>query len=69
MCPVCLATAALIAGSASGTGGLTALVVSMFRRKSHSKFPTNIEPHIKQEKENRDGHNPDRSSSAPHGFA
>ena len=28
MCPVCLATAAIIAGSATGTGGLSALVVA-----------------------------------------
>jgi len=26
MCPVCIAAAALVAGSATGTGGLTALV-------------------------------------------
>ncbi len=34
MCPVCMATAALIAGSAAGSGGLTALTVGLFRRKT-----------------------------------
>jgi hypothetical protein len=57
MCPVCLATAAILAGSATGTGGLTALVARRFwKRESKDKFPT-IEP-----KENHDGHQPDRSS-------
>ncbi len=32
MCPFCLATAAIVAGSATGTGGLTALVARAFRR-------------------------------------
>lgn len=40
MCPVCIATAALIAGSATGTGGVMALVVTKFRKeRSASKFP------------------------------
>jgi hypothetical protein len=40
MCPVCIATAALIAGSASGTGGVMALVVAKFRKaRSSGKFP------------------------------
>jgi hypothetical protein len=35
MCPVCIATAAIIAGSATGTGGLTAFVSRrILRRKS-----------------------------------
>jgi hypothetical protein len=54
MCPVCLATAAVIAGSATGTGGLTALVVNTFRRKPDNKFPTST-----KEKEDRDGHQHD----------
>jgi hypothetical protein len=33
MCPVCMATAAMIAGSA-GSGGLAALTVGLFRRKT-----------------------------------
>jgi hypothetical protein len=32
MCPVCIATAAAIAGSATGTGGLTAFVARKFFR-------------------------------------
>ena len=34
MCPVCMATAAMIAGSAAGSGGLAALTVGLFRRKT-----------------------------------
>jgi hypothetical protein len=57
MCPVCLATAAILAGSATGTGGLAALVARQFwKRESKTQFPT-----IKQ-KENDDGHQPDRSA-------
>jgi hypothetical protein len=44
MCPVCLATAAVIAGSATGTGGLTALIAStIFWRKKRDKIPNPIE--------------------------
>jgi hypothetical protein len=58
MCPVCLATAAILAGSATGTGGLTALLARRLRmRTSNDQFPM-----IKQ-KENRDGHQPDASAS------
>lgn len=56
MCPFCLATAAIIAGSATGTGGLTALVAGKIRRrKPDDKIPT-----TKQEV--TDGHNSDTSS-------
>ncbi len=42
MCPVCIATAAMIAGSAAGGGGLTAMTVGLFRRKDRvNKFPLN----------------------------
>ena len=58
MCPVCLATAAIIAGSATGTGGLAALVVRTIRRQPlETTFPAIAN------KENHDGHEPDRSSS------
>jgi hypothetical protein len=58
MCPVCLATAAIIAGSATGTGGLTALVARTMRRKiRENPVPATTN------KENQDGHEPDRSSS------
>jgi hypothetical protein len=33
MCPVCLATVAVIAGSATGTGGLSAFVAQKLLRK------------------------------------
>jgi hypothetical protein len=55
MCPVRLATAAILAGSATGTGGLTALVARRFLKRE-SKAPT-----IEQ-KENHDGHQPDRGA-------
>ena len=60
MCPVCLATAVLIAGSATGTGGLTALVATTFwKRNSANKFP-NITP----QKEDHNGDDPDRTTSS-----
>jgi hypothetical protein len=34
MCPVCIATAAMIAGGTAGSGGLTALTIGLFRRKN-----------------------------------
>jgi hypothetical protein len=65
MCPVCLATAAIIAGSATGTGGLTALVAAKFgKRKSAREFPKPIET-----KEDRHGSEPDRSTSSENRFA
>jgi hypothetical protein len=40
MCPFCIATAALIAGSAAGTGGATAMVAgTIFKRKRRKGFP------------------------------
>ena len=58
MCPVCLATAAIIAGSATGTGGLTALVAFTLRKPMRENpVPTTAN------KEDHDGHEPDRSSS------
>jgi len=36
MCPFCIATAAIIAGSATGTGGLSALIaVTVLKKKAH----------------------------------
>ena len=58
MCPVCLATAAILAGSATGTGGLTALVArQLWKRESKTQFPTT------NQKENHDGDQPDRGAS------
>jgi hypothetical protein len=37
MCPACIATSlALVAGSVTATGGLTALIVKAFQRKSNT---------------------------------
>lgn len=56
MCPVCLATAALIAGSATGTGGLTAFAARTFLRRMHRKgFPDQPKA-----EEVHDGHHRDR---------
>ena len=38
MCPFCLATAAVIAGSATGTGGVTALVAGVFLKRNKRKL-------------------------------
>ena len=40
MCPFCMATAALIAGSAAGTGGLTAIFAgAILMRRKRKRFP------------------------------
>ena len=48
MCPVCIATAAIIAGSATGTGGLTALVARALRAKTR-QTPIAISTNAKEE--------------------
>ena len=41
MCPVCLATTAIIVGSTAGSGGLTALAAGLFiKRKTPSSIVT-----------------------------
>ncbi len=52
MCPVCIATAALIAGGATGTGGLTALFVKTFSKKE-AAITIPAKP---KSKEDRNGH-------------
>jgi len=37
MCPACIASAGLLVGSAVSTGGLTALVVKVLRKKKGEK--------------------------------
>ena len=37
MCPVCMATVALVAGGATSAGGLTALVVKKLHAKNGAK--------------------------------
>jgi hypothetical protein len=51
MCPFCIATAALIAGSATSTGGLTALVIKRFRPKK----VVGSKPRQSETKEKKDG--------------
>jgi|HubBroStandDraft_6_1064221.scaffolds.fasta_scaffold1724008_2 hypothetical protein len=64
MCPVCLATAALIAGSATGTGGLTALVARTLRKRRSDKPSPTI-----AKKEDHDVREPDRGSSPQDGLS
>jgi len=37
MCPACIATAGIVAGSVVSTGGVTALVMKVLRRKKDQK--------------------------------
>jgi len=39
MCPACISSAALVAGSVMSTGGIAALVVKMGFRKNSGKQP------------------------------
>ena len=65
MCPFCLATAAVIAGSATGTGGLTAFVATtIFKRKKRERFPDQIEA-----KEVEDGNNDVRGKTSESSLA
>jgi len=51
MCPMCIATAAVIASSATSGGGLTALAVSkFFKKRSPNRIPAINTP--KKEKHN-----------------
>ena len=50
MCPFCLATAAVIAGSATGTGGVTAFIAGTILKRNKRKI-------LPQEKEVDDGNN------------
>ncbi|MBZ5651744.1 MAG: hypothetical protein LAO18_14810 [Acidobacteriia bacterium] len=38
MCPVCMASAALVAGSVTTTGGVTAFVVNIFRKRKIARM-------------------------------
>jgi hypothetical protein len=65
MCPLCLATAALIAGGATGTGGITALVAGTFlRKRALHRFPEPIKV-----KEVQNGDDSDRSEAEESGLA
>jgi hypothetical protein len=58
MCPACIATAALIAGTTSGTGGLAVLVFRKFRAKG-----VNIVADQNYSKESHDGKQPDKATT------
>jgi hypothetical protein len=60
MCPACIATAVLIAGTTTGTGVLTALAV----RKFCSKFGAEIVTEKNNSKESHDGKQPDKVTAA-----
>jgi len=44
MCPFCLATAAVIAGSATGTGGVTAFIAGTILKRRKLKIVPQREP-------------------------
>ncbi len=52
MCPACMASAALMAGSVMSTGGIAALAVKIVRRKKSE--PTDNSNHV-TERRNDDG--------------
>jgi hypothetical protein len=65
MCPACLASAALIGGSAVSTGGLSALVVRMVCPKRHIHSEQSINP---LERRNENGnHQPAHDESGNEG--
>ena len=65
MCPFCLASAALIVGSATGTGGLTAIVAgTIFRKRRRKKFPEQS-----KEVEVKNGNRSDTSKATKSGLA
>jgi len=65
MCPFCLATAAVVAGSATGTGGLTALVAGVFLKRKKRKLLPQNEP----EEVHHDDDDSNRSRDTENGFA
>jgi hypothetical protein len=63
MCPFCLATAAVIAGSATGTGGLTAFIAgTILKRNKRKILPQN------EAKEVGHGNDDNRSESSEDRF-
>jgi hypothetical protein len=65
MCPLCRATTALIAGSATGSSGLTALVAgTILKKRSKIRFPEQINM-----KELQNGNDRDRSKTEESGLA
>lgn len=65
MCPFCLTTAAIVASSVIGTGGLTTLVAgTLFKKKRQQEFPKPI-----GDKEDKDGNSDNRSEAEERRFA
>jgi hypothetical protein len=51
MCPVCITTAVLIAGSATSTGGLAAIAIGRFgRKKPVAEHPASTPSKLSREK-------------------
>jgi hypothetical protein len=65
MCPFCLATAAVLAASATGTGGVAALVTGKLLRRATNNNPTQST----EAKEVEHGHNDCGSEAAESGVA
>ena len=65
MCPFCLATAAVVAASTTGSGGLAALVTGKLLRKSARKHLTEDT----DTKEVQHGHDDNGSQAGESGFA
>ena len=61
MCPACMASAALVAGSITTTGGFTALLVKLFRsRKGPPSAGANLATRFKNAiRRRKDDGNPD----------
>ena len=68
MCPFCLATAAVVAASATGSGGLAALVTGKLLRKSARKHFTHFTRDT-DTKEVRHGHDDNGSEARKSGAA
>ena len=62
MCPFCLATAAMIAGTATGTGGVTALIAGTILKRNKRK-------NVLQGEEVEDGSNSNSGENPENGVA
>ena len=62
MCPFCLATAAMIAGSATGTGGVAALIAGTILKRNKRRI-------LPQGEEVEDGNNSNSSGNSEDGVA
>ena len=55
MCPLCLSTAALIAGSITSTAGLAAIAIRVFSTRNATEGHPNQAPAIQNNKEDSNG--------------